>query len=198
MNTDQLLELLDIDTPEEFEYFEHIAELLESPENITEDAFLAVLTAVEKDTLTQLIENYFDDILSETPDEDTEFYALLLQIKQNLVGLAASSPESDQRTRFALELYRFRLWYAFDSVVYCKNKTGGSASEIPVFEALALCRLEKLGEGNYSYDFSEALGYPLDEYVMTLPLELELAEDDLEDYEDYEEEETLAHKFPLF
>lgn len=195
MKMDELLELLDIDAPEEFEYFEHLAELLECSEDISEDAFIEILSGVEQKVLNELLETYFEDVLQGIPEDALDFYTLMSTIRQSLLGLSLSSPDSDQRRFFSEELFRFRTWYVFDSVVYCKNKTGGSASAIPVFEALALYRLEKLGEEAYEYDFAEALDYSLDEYSISFPysIENEAAEGEDDDFEE-EDDETLIDK----
>ena len=194
MKMDELLELLDIDAPEEFEYFEHLAELLECAEEISEDAFIAVLMEVDPKVLNELLETYFEDVLQGIPEDALDFFTLMSTIRQSLLGLSLSASDSDQRRFFAEELFRFRLWYVFDSVVYCKNKTGGPASAIPVFEALALYRLEKLGEEAYEYDFSEALDYSLDEYSISFPYSI--SDEDAADDEEFEEEddETLIDK----
>ena len=195
MKTDELLELLDIESPDEFEYFEHLAELLECPEEISHEAFCEILQDVEQKTLTELLETYFEDLLVGIPDEATDFYTLILNIRQSLLGLSLSAAGSDQRRFFADELFRFRLWYVFDSAVYCKSKIAGSASSFPVIEALALYRLEKLGEQAHEYDFSEALSYPLDEYSVSFPYSVEEGEvDEASIDEEEDDDNTLIDK----
>lgn len=193
MRTDELLELLDIDAPDQFEYFEHLAELLECTEEISLGAFCSVLMEVDQKVLTELLENYFEDVLQGIPEHATDFFTLMETIRQSLLGLSQSAPESDQRRFFADELFRFRLWYTFDSVVYCKSKSGGPASAVPVCEALALYRLEKLGEQHYEYDFREAMEYALDEYSVSFPYVVEDAENVDDSFEE-EDDNTLIDK----
>ena len=195
MLTEELLELLDIDVPEEFEYFEHLAELLECTEDISPEAFCAVLMEVDQKILTELLETYFEDVLQGIPEDSLDFYTLMTTIRQSLLGLSMSASQSDQRRFFAEELFRFRVWYVFDSVVYCKSKTGGPASAIPVCEALALYRLEKLGEEAFEYDFSEAMDYSLDEYSISFPYSIKedgSEEDSFEEEDD--DDNTLIDK----
>ena len=195
MLTEELLELLDIDVPEEFEYFEHLAELLECTEDISPEAFCAVLMEVDQKILTELLETYFEDVLQGIPEDALDFYTLMTTIRQSLLGLSMSTSQSDQRRFFAEELFRFRVWYVFDSVVYCKSKTGGPASAIPVCEALALYRLEKLGEEAFEYDFSEAMDYSLDEYSISFPYSIKEGESEEDSFEEEDDDDnTLIDK----
>lgn len=195
MLTEELLELLDIDVPEEFEYFEHLAELLECTEDISLEAFCAVLMEVDQKVLTELLETYFEDVLQGIPEDALDFYTLMSTIRQSLLGLSMSAAQTDQRRFFADELFRFRIWYVFDSIVYCKSKTGGPAAAIPVFEALALYRLEKLGEEAFLYDFAEAMNYTLDEYSISFPYSIEEKETEEDSFDEEEDDDnTLIDK----
>lgn len=167
MNIEEVLELLEIDSPDEFEYFEHFAELMECDEEISFNAFHEVISQVDSNTLTELLDSYFEDILKGIPDEATDFYTLMSTIKQSLLGLAASG-FGQGRSAFAEELFRFRNWYTFESLVHCEKEKDGAASDLPVLEALALCRMEQLGEEAFRYDFSDSMDYPLEEYSMTI------------------------------
>jgi len=183
MNIEEVLELLEIDSPDEFEYFEHFAELMECAEEITYEAFYAVLKEVEPETINELMDSYFEDILQDASD----FYTLMATIRQCLIGLASGISGSDSRRLFVDELFRFRNWYTFDSVVHCRCKADGLTSELPVVEALALYRLEKLGEENYEYDYSDCLEYPLEEYAVTFSYSMK--------DEDNEEDEEIEDEF---
>lgn len=198
MNIDEVLELLEIDSPDEFEYFEHFAELMECAEEITYEAFYAVLKEVDSDTLNELLDSYFDDILQGIADDASDFYTLMTLIRQCLMGLAAGISSHDSRRLFVDELFRFRTWYTFDSLVHCKSKSDGLTSDLPVVEALALYRLEKLGEEKYEYDFSECLDYPLEEYVMPFPYSMK--DEDNEEDDEIEDEFTdtfIDKDFPV-
>lgn len=186
MNLEEVLELLEIDSPDEFEYFEHLAELLECSEEITYDAFFSVLREVESEALTELLESYFEDSLQGIPDEATDFYTLMTTIKQSLQGLVLDLSTLEQRRLFVDELYRFRTWYTFDSVVHCTNLADGMTSDIPVVEALSLYRLEKLGEVHYRYDFQDAMEFPIEEYAVSFSYTMK--EDDNEEDDEIEDE----------
>lgn len=168
MKIEDVLELLEIDSPDEFEYFEHLAELIECPEEISYDAFYAVLNEVDPTTLTDLLDSYFEDLFNGIPDDATDFFTLMTTIHQALIGLCQASEFKEHRHFFVDELFRFRNWYTFDSVVHCHDLSDGLTVDIPIVEALALYRLEKLGEKKYSYDFFDCMDYQLEEYTHTL------------------------------
>lgn len=198
MNLEEVLELLEIDSPSEFEYFEHLAELLECAEEIPYDAFFSVLREVDSSVLLELLDSYFEDSLQGIPDEATDFYTLMVTIKQSLLGLATDFTTLEQRRQFVDELYRFRSWYTFEGIVHCTNQEDGRVNDIPVVEALSLYRQEKLGEARYGYDFSDVLDYPVDEY--SVPFSFSMQEDENEEDEEIEEEynDTFIDKeFPV-
>ena len=168
MEIDELLKLLDLESPDDMCYFEQFAELVEAETEIPPDTLSAFFEEVERNALTELTEGYFEDLLRYIPDDATEFYALLSTIGQALGGLAAALDTEGNRQQYAEEFYRFRNWFMFDSEVICARESDGHESALPVFEALALFRSEHLSDDEYSYDFSESLDYPIDEIMMPL------------------------------
>lgn len=198
MDFDELLELLEIDSPEEFAYFEHIAALVEYDDEIPYDLFYRILADVESDTLIDMTDNYFEDILQGMPDDAIEIYTLLSTIRQALVGLARNSSNREERIAFSEELFKFRNWYIFDSIVHIKRLSDNSMRDITVSEALSLARLEKLNEEQYRYDFSDCLDYEIDEYSISIDAELdEQYEEIIEEDEDLYEDGLIDREFPV-
>lgn len=197
MNIEEVLELLEIDSPDEFEYFEHFAELMECDEEITFDAFAEVISQVDSVILAELLDSYFEDVLKGIPDEETDLYTLISTIRQSLLGLVTSGLGKG-RASFADELFRFRTWFTFESIVHCENTEDGITSDLPVLEALTLYRLEQLGEETYRFDFSDCLDYPLEEYTITISRKLETAGNDT-DYDgsdpDYDQIDALYEDY---
>lgn len=186
MDKQEFYNQLDIDEVEDFQYFENLALLLESDDDIDFSLIAELIAEVDKDVLAELIDNYFNEILEFVPGSETEIFTLLDNIKRSLIGMARNPEDETVVTKLAEEIDRFRKWYSIDSVVYC-TKVGETTEEInTVRDALVLSRLEKLGEDKYEYTFSEALDYPLDEYVMSFADMIMLSDDD--DYEDVQSE----------
>lgn len=198
MDFDELLELLEIDSPDEFGYFEHFAALVECDEEIPYDLFYRILADVESDTLIDLTDNYFEDVLQEMPDDAIDIYTLLGTIRQALVGLAKNSTTREERIAYADELYKFRNWYIFDSDVHLKRLSDNAKRDVTVSEALSLYRLEKLNEDQYLYDFSDCLDYEIDEYAISIDAKLdEEYEEIIEEDEDLYEEGLIDREFPV-
>ena len=57
MDKEKLYELLDIDTPTDFQYFENLAALLECEEDIEEQVLYSLVEEVDKQVLSDLIYN---------------------------------------------------------------------------------------------------------------------------------------------
>jgi hypothetical protein len=198
MDFDELLELLEIESSDEFGYFEHFAALIECDEEIPYDLFYRVLADAESDTLIDLTENYFEDILQGMPDDAIDIYTLICTIKQALIGLAKSSSTREERIAYTDELYKFRNWFIFDSIVHLRRLSDNSKRDVSVSEALSLYRLEKLNEDQYRYDFSDCLDYEIDEYAISIDAALdEEYEDIIEEDEDLYEEGLIDKEFPV-
>jgi hypothetical protein len=64
-------------------------------------------------------------------------------------------------------LNKFRNWYSVELFAECKNTVNEKVSYLSVRDALVNARLEKLNGEEFAYDFTEALNYELEEFVMT-------------------------------
>ena len=178
MDFEELLALLDIETPSDLVYFEQFADLMETPQDIPFESLNALAGEMEQEILSELVEGYFEDILKFLPDGEDELYTLLLNIGTTLKTLAAGSDEDSARA-FTEELYKFRSWYLFDSRVLCTDQAEGAENEMALMEALANYRAQNFTDDDYAFDFAEALDYPLDEYIVSLDA---LYDDGYEDY----------------
>lgn len=181
MDLNELMEMLEIDEPSEFEYFENIADLLESDDAIPEETLFQLFSQTDSKTVADLIHNYFDDMLEAMPESSTEMFMLLENIKRSLIGLLQTSEEESLLRHFVDELFRFKTWFCFESEVGCKSLTGGDEKMLPLRDALILSRLEKMEEDEYQYDFENCLKYEIDEYIMSFAdLAIEEEEEDEE------------------
>ena len=198
MDFDELLELLEIDSPDEFGYFEHFAALVECDEEIPYDLFFKILSEADSDTLLDLTDNYFEDVQQAMPDDAIEVYTLLGTIRQALIGLAKNSTTREERIAYVDELFKFRTWYIFDSTVHIKRISDHVKRDVTVSEALAFYRLEKLNEDQYRYDFSDCLDYDIDEYSISIDAKLdEEYEEIIEEDEDLYEEGLIDKEYPV-
>lgn len=198
MDFDELLELLEIDSPDELSYFEHFAALIEYDEEIPYDLFYKILADAEADTLAELTENYFEDVLQGMPEDAIDVYTLLSTIRQALVGLAKNSSSCEERIAYVDELFKFRSWFIFDSIVHIKRLRDNVKRDVTVSGALSLYRLEKLNEDQYRYDFSDCMDYEIDEYSISIDGRLdEEYEEILEEDEDLYAEGLIDREFPV-
>ncbi len=165
MTLDELMEAIEIENLDEFEFFEHFSALMECPDEIEFDMFAKILAEVDASLLYELTDNYFEDIMLGVPDDAMGLYSMLYTIRSSLCDAAKESNSRQDRIFYIEELYRFRNWYLFDSVVKCRRLSDGLETEETLFDALALYRLEKLGEDKYDYDFTHALEYSVEDYA---------------------------------
>lgn len=189
MKLEELLEILDIEEPEEFKFFENFADLIEYEGDIQFDALYSLIKKVDMVTLGEFIETYFDDLLEGIPEEDgIDAYTFLTSVKMMLLGLAESiataeeDEERDELPVFVEELYKFRNWFTRDSIVHMTNQKDPAIITVPLLEAIIAYRIEKLNEEEYSYNFEDCIPYEIDEYMVSFASALaELDEDDEEE-----------------
>jgi hypothetical protein len=198
MDFDELLALLEIDSIEEFGYFEQFAALIECDDEIPYEIFYKILADVDSDTLIDLTGNYFDDVLQGIPDDGIDVYTLLSTIRQALTGLAKNSSTREERVAYTDELFKFRNWYFFESVVHLRLLSDNSKKDVTLSEALSLFRLEKFNNEQYRYDFSDCLDYDIDEYSISIDMEIDEEYDEIiEEDEDHYEEGLIDKDFPV-
>lgn len=198
MDFDELLELLEIESADEFGYFEHFSALIECDEEIPYEPFFKMLAEIDSETLVDLTDNYFEDILQGMPDDGVDIYTLFDTIRQALLGLARNSSSREERVLYVDELYKFRNWYIFESVVHCRRLKDNVKKNVTLSEALSMYRLEKLNEEQYSYDFSDSLDYDIDEYSISFDAELdEEYEEIIEEDEDVYEDGLIDREYPV-
>lgn len=200
MKLEELLEILDIDEPEEFTFYENFADLIEYEGDIKYDALYALIKRVDLVSLGEFIETYLDDVLEGIPEEDgIDAYTFITSVKMTLLGLVESiataeeDEERDEMPVFVEELYKFRNWFTRESVVHITHLKDEKMLTVTLLEAITAYRIEKLNEDEYSYNFEDCIPYEIDEYMVSFASamsEMEEEEDEEElDYTDEEEEE---------
>lgn len=178
MTKKELYELLDIDSPSDFQYFENLAELLECDDEIQFEILAELIKGVNKDTLSILIDNYFDEILNYVPGAETEIFTIFENVKNSLCGMARNIEDENMETKFVEEIERFRIFYSIESKVYLTDKKSFEETEVTLRNAIVQARIDKLDGEKYMYDFSECMEYPIDEYIMSFSDMINLADEE--------------------
>lgn len=167
MNYEELLAYLDLEGPEDFQYFEAMADLVESEEYIELEAIYKLFDGADNGVVSQIIDEYFDDILDGLPEDSGEIYSLLSQIKMSLVGMSSNIEEVDDLRKFADEIFKFRNWFCEETEVELRPQGGGAPMYQCLRDAITTARMEKLGGDQFGYDFEGSLNYELDSYMMS-------------------------------
>jgi hypothetical protein len=162
MTREELFELLEMDSAEDFGYFEQFAELLECEDEIAFEDFLEVLSKVDTDNLIEINENYFTETEKAIPEGCDDFYEVMQSIWDNLKELARDADDREYRREYVTQLYRFHEMYT--------SPEGASVDGEPcsVMEALAENRASKLDGSGHVYDFENSLDYVPDYISMRL------------------------------
>lgn len=181
MNREELYELLDIETPADFQYFENLAAFLESDEEFNFCDVAGLFAEADKDMIALLTDNYFEEVTDFIPESQTEIFTIFENVRRAIVGMCRNCEDDENLTaKLAEELERFRCWYSKDSKAYCTDLSTMEESRMPLRDALVASRIEGI-EGNtnkYQYDFSECMDYPLDEYIVSLGDVIAMSEND--------------------
>lgn len=191
LNQREFYEMLDIDTPEDFQYFENLAAFLECEDEPEYEDVAGLFTEVDKDVLAQLCDNYFEEITGFIPGSQTEVFTIFENVRRAIVGMCRNCEEDENLTaKLSEELERFRRWYSVESQAYCTDLSTMEETPMSLRDALVTARLEGIeGKSQYEYDFSECMNYPLDEYIVSMG-------DILTSGEDEETPEDIAGESP--
>ena len=149
MNFEELLEYLDLEDGGQFEYFEAMADMLESEEYIEQEAMYQLFDEADKTMIEELLNDYFEDILEGLPENAGEIYSLLRQIKMSLTGMISNIEDESDLRRFTDEFHKFKNWYSHESEVELSPENGGAPLYHNVRDAITAARLERLGGEKY-------------------------------------------------
>ena len=160
MDKSELYKKLDIDTIDEFKYYENLSALLEEDDYIEENLIRDLIKDVNKEVLAEHIDSYYDSFLDNLPDDETDLYITVDSIRRMMNGLISDDMTSEDIHTLAEEIARFRKWYVHDLNVF-DRKTG---EELNVRDArFNILAARFLGE-SCDYDFRTALDYSIDGY----------------------------------
>ena len=174
MDKEELYELLDIEDGSDFTYFENLAELFETDKELPSDLIYELLSEIDLDAFREMCVTYFEQMQDAVPDDETDFYTLLENIKNVLVGMTESCSSEEEGEEYdrtlselAEETARFHDWYTEEALVSCENNDTGEKEVLSVRDALYQSRSSKLTEESFTFDFSNAMDYELSEYSMS-------------------------------
>ena len=145
MDKTVLYRKLDIDTIDEFRYYENLASLLEEDDFIEENLIRDLIREVDKEVLA---------------DDETELYLTVDSIGRAMTGLISADMTDEDVSALAEEISRFRKWYVHDLNVFDKM----TGTELSVRDArYNIVAARFLGEKT-DYDFRNALDYSVEGY----------------------------------
>ena len=151
MNLQDFLSMLDMDKADQFEYFEQLADIIECDEEFPEEFMEQALSAVESDTIAELITNYFEELTNALPDEEAEVFSLIEATSHNIVDICKNLDYPGARKDLSEALFAFRSWYKNPELAMVDG------ARCSVFDAVTRHREEVLGGAAASYDFQKAI-----------------------------------------
>ena len=154
--------ILDIESADEFKYYENLAALLEEDEYIEENLITDLLRNVDKEMLSEMTGSYFDAFLDHLPDNETDLYIMIESIGRAFEGLIYEDMSDADIAELAAEITKFRKWYVHDLNAF--NRLTGEESNVrdARYDIVAA---KLLGE-EADYDFRLALDYDIDGFDM--------------------------------
>ena len=194
MERKELYELIDIESAEDFSYFENLAALLECEEDIDFQDVAELIVSVDMEKLAELLDDYFKEITDHIPAAETEVFTIFENIRHSLVGMARNAADESVVSRLAEEIERFRRWYSMDSRVFVREGSGSAERIHTLRDAIVLSRLEKIEGTSNEYDFTEAKDYEIEEYIMSFADMIALSEEDGEEDGSADESDRLQNE----
>ena len=164
MNKDELYQILDIVAPEEFEYYENLAALLEADEIIDAKFILELIKKPDIESLVDMFDSYFEEWNKSIPDDLAELYVTVDTAKRSIMGHFNEDMTDEDYSSLANAIYDFRRWYVITPHVV-DNDTG---EEINVRDARYNLSASRYTGEICNYNFNEAYKYEGDSYSMRL------------------------------
>lgn len=176
MDRKRLYEVIDIEDPSEFKYYENLASLLEAEEMIEEDLIEELVKDLDMTMLAELFDSYFAEFSRHVPEEENDLLLASETAKDQLLSALHEEMTPEDYHRLAEALYRFRKWYVLDKRV--RNELTGE--DVSVRDARYDMAASKLIGSETSYDFTDA-GYAEDGYDILVSDLFARAEDSAEE-----------------
>ncbi|MBQ9272831.1 MAG: hypothetical protein IJ227_03825 [Mogibacterium sp.] len=164
MDKVRLYKVLDIDSPDEFQYYENLAALLEEDEYIEDNLIKDLLRSVDKERLAEHFDSYFEDFLRHLPDSETDLYVMIESIGRAFNGLIFRDMSDAEIDALTSEVSKFRKWYVHDSNAF--DRINGS--ETSVRDARYDIAAAKLLGDRADFDFRKALDYDLEGFSVRI------------------------------
>ena len=160
MDKTGLYRKLDIDTIDEFRYYENMAALLEDDDYIEENLIKDLIREVDKSVFAEHMDSFYEQFLNNLPDDETELYITVDSIRRAMTGLIAEDMTDEDISALAEEIVRFRKWYVHDLNVFDRIRGEELSVRDARYNILAAGFLGK----KYDYDFRTALDYTVEGY----------------------------------
>ncbi len=164
MDKTELYRKLDIDTIDEFKYYENLAALLEEDDYIEENLIKDLIREVDKEVLAEHMDSFYEQFLGNLPNDEAELYFTVDSIGRSMNGMVSSDMDSDDIAVLASEILRFRKWYVHDHNVLDRRSGESLSVRDARYNYMAA---GFLGE-TVDYDYHAALDYSVEGYDVRL------------------------------
>ena len=109
---EELYELLDIESAEDFKYVENVAQYLECEDEIDFGVLAKLIEELDKDETAGLFDDYFEEIMEFIPEAETEIYGLFTNIRRSLTGMLKNADEVSTEAKIAEERAKLEKYTA--------------------------------------------------------------------------------------
>lgn len=164
MDRFEFYRLIDIDTPEDFEYYENLESILEGDDYIEPELLEQLFVEVKWDSLGEIFENYFKELFRILPDKEDELQITLDGISRKITGILDELQSKENARSLAEEVVKFKKWFVSDELVGSRDNNATLSIRDAVYNIHAM----KFGGAFCDYDFSNACDYKVDGYDINL------------------------------
>ncbi|MBR2674601.1 MAG: hypothetical protein IKE52_03980 [Mogibacterium sp.] len=144
---------MDLESPEEYSYYENFEALIEEEEHIEEALIREIIAAADSELLSEHINNFFDAFQSNIPDEEKELFLTVEAFKNNMSISPSSDLDEEAISKISSEIYAFRKWYVIEH--HARDEDSGE--DISVRDARYEIAAAKLLGEEISIDFGRAV-----------------------------------------
>lgn len=163
MKRDELYSLIDIETPNDFKYYENLELLLENEKIIDSHLLEELFYSLNWEQLIDLFKSYFNEIIRILPDNEDDLYLKFDVIKRKFLGILEREKDRENVKILVSEIQFFKKWFIEDRLVKCNDDKNTS-----IYDAIYDIYASKLLNNDCKYDFSNINDYKIDGFEIKI------------------------------
>ncbi len=164
MTKGEFYAIVGIDSPEEFEYFENMTDMLEAPDQVETELIEELVSGVDTEFFAEMADAFFKDLSKRIPSDLSAIHLNTNIFRDRIISPFSGDMTSSDIEDAANAISSFRKWYTESELV--KDRAGDR--RLSVMDAVFDLSAAGFTGETYDYDFGDAHDIDLDYYEVRM------------------------------